>query len=1511
MAASPERMPGSSLPSAESAKKEIVFFDYAPGQIWSGEVSVHITDRTESGRLKVAISDPKKGDDSQEQIFSAEQLREFLDKNQCTLTTQEESERIENPENAVSEKSGTVIPFDKPAPEGLAEANAAEQRAREYRVLHEKMAQIHEKIYQKLKAAGALVDPDRMEGDIEAIEQRINTIGAAIETLVEETVDTTSEVTLEQLEAKKERLKQLEGQLGEAESLFAEIKEAVDALPPLQAATENEPGEGNASLNPGSTESEGGDRKKKRKLRKGGSGGDGGDGEGPDEEKEKRQKKKKEDRAAKRAEKRAAGEGGAPSDATQEAWRQTTQAFRPDSREARSAETGPQADAAERKGPDAPQDKEKPKGPEGPKEFLAVLAEREALVLGLIDNIQSLQDLAGLRHGMYVTESRTPRKRFFNPASIESEIKRSMTEEEKKALYELEVKLENATRMKWKPLFRKKENAYYASEKQKIDAAKDVVSLEKIAQHLEQPFNTEDFSLSEDDFQQLSNSDQAFILERHGDVVGELREELDKKRTQLKGSELPEGGEVSSRMRGRGGAGVGGQRGRQGVDNRKGEAAVEDQAKEVRKALLEEGEQLYYRDEKGALCTVERKGNLYGYSIEGDTEPADIRYTESQMKALIADWVKVEQGSEPVVPGEPAQPENPAATTPPKDTSPEAEAQPAWTKKRLWEAVSEGQGFILKSPGGKEYVYRREGNDVTAGKAHTVVTEQALKRLNNGWVFELVSSIPEPAVKNDEIDKASPENEDAEMARAWDEALRESRELAATPEPAWNFERLKAEIPDGSSFELRSTEATLETFFCRRKGEDFLNWRGKVVTDQILERLNEGWELTFQEISRPEVKTEPLDIDLDALEKEDRGTFRSFEIDVPAQPEQPLSPDSPEALQQKIDALKTDMEEFRYKYAETDYEHTSAWKTVTGFFRNLTKKGDDDADARYWDSEYKKKLMELKNLELDQLKQSGLKGEALKERMAGLIQYYKYEQASGLYNDRTQVRMERKTLPGKIFDLYEAGIKKYSKLPRSVKVALSLGLLGLSGVTGGTSLVVKRILAGSGAAVGIESVLALRSEEKSKKLKEEHLKQFKKGFSVEKYEEAFKEFSSLLNLEIEGLNDDLQKKKREALLRKGAAWGIGVGIVGASYAASGLGHHETMNHPSVATPTPEHAASAPAGVSAGETPSGVHPQEFKVSFGREDITSADGKRGLWGVLDRHLPQDMLPQAEKDRIIRSWENIIQQKLDHMSPAERAAVGFPTGNINNIYADTQIDLGKLLTPDEIQSVMEGKEIPAPSGNLESVVSHGAEQGDHAPQAAHPPVSEPGGKSLPVEGSGKPLPIEGSGKPKPVFDAFHHGSPPKIEHVAGAPVAENTVPTSDYRTYLREHPGDISRYYSALGKVREGIFAFPAGEHGVPSQYDYRIHAGKLDNTQVSAVLEDMKNFREGVSQYDPIRNPLDPDHQMTAVVKFVEASEKAFGKDLAKIQDGETINHYTRRMAAAALSTGKEIKGFYKP
>lgn len=914
----------------------------------------------------------------------------------------------------------------------------------------------------------------------------------------------------------------------------------------------------------------------------------------------------------------------------------------------------------------------------------------------------------------------------------------------------------------------------------------------------------------------------------------------------------------------------------------------ENQEKSGKFLPLEIDQEARYFGNKGETIIVEHTSN--GYRLIVDDDMVGEGYDEEHIQNIAReeDWVFISQGgliSRKELEGAPLAIGIPEV--PPKDGSLEIEKD----KKGYgydFRVLKNGEEqhylagddtlFIVRKK--KDGYYFVNGDGELSGP----ITQDAMRHQAEAENWRLIEDDPAAPVK--EVKKAAPEKE-APLSEFY---------------PLQDGERQKYFIPE------REGECTVEKFpegyrfyfGAKYDPEDEPLTIFLYSEDEMRRTVKEAhWEVRGEILKSKEVLPDQATpaVEVKGKNEGDRGV-----------------------LQEKIDVLKTEVAEFRYKYAEMDYEKTSAWKTLKGFFRNMTPDGKDDADTAYWSSEYHQKLMTLQNLELEQIKQSGLKGEALKERMAGLLQYYKYEQATALYNDRTQVRMDRQNFVGKAWGKWEEMVKGYGKLSLSKKVLIGVGLFGVSVATGGVGaagvLVLRRMMGATGLALTTDALLEGLLDKKSQEKAKKEIEQFQeKNFDADDSDLTFQKYASQVSFEIERLNRKLQDKKLLALARKELSLGAGaLGMLGGSLAAQAISDHWGTSSGTEGAPAssvgaasaPEAASSVPAEASASgveqapsaaqETPD-VTPAEtqgFKVEFERYQVTDADGKRGLWGILEQHLPEDMLPQAEKNRIIQSLENIIQQKLDHMSAAEFKEVGFPKGNVGQIYAGTEIDLGRLLTPDEIQAVMEGKDVTLPYVEAPSHVGGERLVSSPVPDTAHPvaPQEAVSGQATALQSS--------SVKPAPVFT-------PQNELI------QKNISFTDPKAYLTEHPENLSRYNSTLGRLRMGIFMMNPGEAGVPIEYDYTLNGEKLGSTKISQVLQDLKGFDRGVFQnldYDRVKNPLHYD-QMKELGKFMQASEKAFGPQVSLVEAGESIDHYTRRMATAALRTGKEIKGFYKP
>lgn len=316
-------------------------------------------------------------------------------------------------------------------------------------------------------------------------------------------------------------------------------------------------------------------------------------------------------------------------------------------------------------------------------------------------------------------------------------------------------------------------------------------------------------------------------------------------------------------------------------------------------------------------------------------------------------------------------------------------------------------------------------------------------------------------------------------------------------------------------------------------------------------------------------------------------------------------------------------------------------------------------------------------------------------------------------------------------------------------------------------------------------------------------------------------------------------------------------------------------------------------------------------------------RGLWGVLDKRL--ENIPKGPgRDRMIQSIENIMRAKLDAMSPAERAAAGFPKAlengkvNLDFIKVGDTISFSKLLTLQEIQSVLDGQSVGTPSGadhlltqNPDGGLLNKAEIAEAKRIFAESQAMDKAEYQDKMAGLDATKGSTYEETMKRLVDT------PEKPIVAAAEAANDSsyqeiLATSDPKQFLLDNPSRKNELFGAVAKLRMEIFMMNPGEGGTPLEYDYSVKqvGDKLGKTSITQVLNDLKGFERFQISYDRVKNPLHYD-QMKALGKFVAATEKAFGPELSMRAAGEDIQHYTSRMATVALRTGKEIKGFYVP
>lgn len=853
--------------------------------------------------------------------------------------------------------------------------------------------------------------------------------------------------------------------------------------------------------------------------------------------------------------------------------------------------------------------------------------------------------------------------------------------------------------------------------------------------------------------------------------------------------------------------------------------------------------------------------------------------------------------------------------------------------------IGKGETLVLVSAGGARLNFTREGDGFVNNSGATAMGD-IVKRLNKGWTREgsVDSAVVVPV------------------------SIEEAKELEL---PKIGFEALyKDEF--GVIIKVIRISGDHFSVFLDKELDDSVSWNTEILKDVA---QNQKWEL----VSITPIKSaEPVEdkpgtiesgvlaaaIGAEGVPTAEKGEERPVVIDLG------FSVESPE--KSSIEELKSKVAGMRLEYVTTDYKQNSAWVRLKRIFRGNISAEPNSADMKSAREHYESALNNLREAELAELKVGMLTGAELRERMGQMLNYYKYTERVNLALIRDQVAIEGKGRIQKCVSVVEELGRWYNKQPLWRKLlvggvvlgsgaAASFGALGggAAAVAGGTALI-RRLVTTAGAAVSAD-VLSQAGFEWMRKYgvnKEQeaelgHLADLEReggGISSE----GLSQLESLLERDIKLLDQKFKTQGREEAARKFVVWGaaaVGAGWFLDSYLGHGTGisggtpgideeqkreylrSRESSGKvgldPTVAAS--EQAASAPAALTS--APSNVTPQSgptwVRAAVPSPDavsvrgsgllkeytVTAADGKRGLWGILDGRLPENIPKGPGRNRIIQSLESAMRAKLDTMSPAERVAAGFPKTlengkvNLDFIRRGDTIDFSKLLTQQEIQSVLDGQSVGAPHvadkivGIKEMVSGSMPERVDLMDQLANE-------KGVGFEKALDHISDKNFAAGVSANDAYFAPKPDVLSYDA------NLKFLTDPKQFLIDNPGQAQVLREAVGKVRMEIFMMNPGEGDVPMQYDYALNGEKLGSTPVSQVLKDLKGFERFNIAYDRVKNPLHYD-QMKELAKFMTATEKTFGDELAQPKAGESIREYTGRMATAALRTGKAIKGFYVP
>ncbi len=386
---------------------------------------------------------------------------------------------------------------------------------------------------------------------------------------------------------------------------------------------------------------------------------------------------------------------------------------------------------------------------------------------------------------------------------------------------------------------------------------------------------------------------------------------------------------------------------------------------------------------------------------------------------------------------------------------------------------------------------------------------------------------------------------------------------------------------------------------------------------------------------------------------------------------------------------------------------------------------------------------------------------------------------------------------------------------------------------------------------------------------------------------------------------------------------------------------------------PERATSAPGGATPTVVPkvelasTQVVKPEIASLQKVYDVTGADGKRGLWGILDNRLPEGF--KGDKNRAIQLMQNAMREKLDAMSQAERTKLGFSKGlpdgrvNLDFIKPGDKIDFGALLTPQEIQDALDGKSVGTPSttGVVEKVAKVASEAGKtvQAPdfleqlenekgvgferaidkisdsrftEGINPGITDPyedatGLKAKSLVGVTDPyedVPAQ-TGPSQDVIRSVYNAK----EMAAAQVVETKTVAMSAFE----RAPVELKRemMLQMTGDIRKSVFLTPQlmADTRMNAPFDYTINRGAMGYVQMGRITERFSELHSGrFMRFNRDAFPLHPS-QVDQVVRLVSlAQDQRFFGTAGLPRPVENVDQYTRRIAHLALSTGKERELF---
>lgn len=245
----------------------------------------------------------------------------------------------------------------------------------------------------------------------------------------------------------------------------------------------------------------------------------------------------------------------------------------------------------------------------------------------------------------------------------------------------------------------------------------------------------------------------------------------------------------------------------------------------------------------------------------------------------------------------------------------------------------------------------------------------------------------------------------------------------------------------------------------------------------------------------------------------------------------------------ELERLQNEVEEARKKYAKADYDEskiTSQFKRIFGR-KSFQLKIDTRVEAF---KEYKKRLAELSQYEIEKLREENLKGEEIETKINELVKYFDTDEKMRLYADGTNARTEdwKGRIGGELMKKSGEFVNWYRKQNPWAKGAIGVALastgivaahLGAGAVVAGVGAasMAKRVLGGAAVGMGTTATLEANYRIKEKNKTEKERIGFVRQLEGKEAGEKLDLLKWKLNAEMNAYHKSLTREQLNAELR--------------------------------------------------------------------------------------------------------------------------------------------------------------------------------------------------------------------------------------------------------------------------------------------------------------------------------------------------------------------------------------------